>query len=1176
MNNRVKIEIRKIVPVAAVISAGKSKLLNAIYNIDFLECKEGIATKFINILRYNPDITIPCFYHLNVIKEGEKYEFYKDLNEIYEGKQKIIEANKNINKKLSEENNIKYEDIFYMTEINESPFIKDKDYLLTHDLCDIPGLNEYQGNYNNLEQFTSRNTKNESCLKQNDLADTSNEEKEDLLFLKKTKKIIKPLPKKNFNFNKDNEIEMITFNEDNTKEKEKNEKIEDEMFYATDVKENTYISEIFKILKNFIDGLIIILSIENYFYNINFEIITKLRKITGKEILNCLIILNKMDLSDNPEEDIKKCKGEFISHFQKFQTFNINLNTFIPLSVVQVENELLMDKSFRHLINYHFMNCLSKAKQIKTPGIANKPSFIRHLEEIIKAEKIKVNDIKQKISQLNKENNISEINKEIKSIIYELDKQIENNNEITLGINNIEDLNDETEDSNDETEDDEDLEAYAENNPINIIKLFYFYHKQKKFIPPFSGETRDLLEYFSNKKKVNYKIGNISDQQDDNLKIYLNERMENLLLSLYNKLSNSKIESYIIKDLKKEILETIENMKISNRIIIPFLGPPNSGKSSIINGIIGRNVLPTGKGGCTKRGVIIIYSNQEEDIIISKVKIKEENIIDQIYYDIEKGNIIGKGLKKVRETLEGLNLDYPSKEEDFLYCIHTKIKLFDDLELNDSLKKMIYLIDLPGYGTSKNFFDYSVSKKLISISNYFFFVLKNSVIREDNTKIMIEQIFQETKTLKQKIRTGIINSCLFILNNFVSKEVNEDDLKRSKNDLQKLLDINPNEKDEEEKTIINFCIYNAKYFCDYCENLIYFFNLKETLKKEYNIYLENKAIFYKFPGISKIKIYKSFCEYLIKRLYNQIEEKYKVKTKNIKSLYINDNIKRELNNIFVEFSNLKYIQMNEIMNYENKIGEILTYGQDKIKNLKEFRESNIEALKIILNTQFYLINKNREEELNEKIHGLLISFEDIFKIDFNDKKDKLKEIQNLELKIIDIKSKLIDVCSENDKTINNFFNAYKKFLEQYLDEQKENIKNNLKTKSSSKILGEIDKDLENKLEDMNAMVITLLKDINNKTEIYFEEAGKEIKEFSEGKIILTLNRSFINYLLYKIGDKNKNIYEQLNVELKSTKSIFKIYRDKGFSDFIKSSFSNYHYLINNFELMLNDFEYKIN
>ena len=50
------------------------------------------------------------------------------------------------NKKLRDAEKINYEDIFYMIEINDSPFIKDKEYLLSHDLCDIPGLSEYQGN----------------------------------------------------------------------------------------------------------------------------------------------------------------------------------------------------------------------------------------------------------------------------------------------------------------------------------------------------------------------------------------------------------------------------------------------------------------------------------------------------------------------------------------------------------------------------------------------------------------------------------------------------------------------------------------------------------------------------------------------------------------------------------------------------------------------------------------------------------------------------------------------------------------------------------------------------------------------------------------------------------------------------------------------------------------------
>ena len=140
-----KLEIRKIVPTISRVSSGKSRLLNVLYNIKFLECRKDITTKFINLLRYNPNISNPCFYHLKIKKQGEDYIFYKDLSEIYIGEKDIIEANKKINKKLSDTEEINYEDIFYMIEINDSPFIKDKEYLLSHDLCDIPGLSEYQG-----------------------------------------------------------------------------------------------------------------------------------------------------------------------------------------------------------------------------------------------------------------------------------------------------------------------------------------------------------------------------------------------------------------------------------------------------------------------------------------------------------------------------------------------------------------------------------------------------------------------------------------------------------------------------------------------------------------------------------------------------------------------------------------------------------------------------------------------------------------------------------------------------------------------------------------------------------------------------------------------------------------------------------------------------------------------
>ena len=145
-----KIELRKIVPIAAMISAGKSKLFNVILNIDFLESKEGIGTKFVNILRYNPKIREPIFYHLILKNENGKFVFYKDPDfEPKIGQKNIIEANININKDLADKSNVDYDDIFYITEINNKGFIKDENYMLNHDLCDIPGLSEYQEEQNN-------------------------------------------------------------------------------------------------------------------------------------------------------------------------------------------------------------------------------------------------------------------------------------------------------------------------------------------------------------------------------------------------------------------------------------------------------------------------------------------------------------------------------------------------------------------------------------------------------------------------------------------------------------------------------------------------------------------------------------------------------------------------------------------------------------------------------------------------------------------------------------------------------------------------------------------------------------------------------------------------------------------------------------------------------------------
>ena len=117
-------------------------------------------------------------------------------------------------------------------------------------------------------------------------------------------------------------------------------------------------SEIFKIIKNYIDEGIILLSAENHKSVDNYQIIAQFKKVIQNPTANFLII--QIDLSLEPNKDINDCKGLFAKYFPEFKTFNINLNCFIPLSVNKLKSELSMNKNFKDLLYYHFYNYMEK------------------------------------------------------------------------------------------------------------------------------------------------------------------------------------------------------------------------------------------------------------------------------------------------------------------------------------------------------------------------------------------------------------------------------------------------------------------------------------------------------------------------------------------------------------------------------------------------------------------------------------------------------------------------------------------------------------------------------------------------------------------------------------------------------------------------------------------------
>ena len=1163
MSELEKIEIKYLVPVAAKISTGKSKLLNTLYNINFLESRSDIGTKFINILKYNPKISKPLFYHLKLKKEGGKYKFYKDSSEKYEGEEKIIEANKNINKKLKNEKNLNYEEIFYLLEINSEPFIKDKEYLESHYLCDIPGLSEYQENQNN--------------EKEKDENEEHKEEENKILNEKAKFEEIEKKGKEIGMIYEDKKREIKTLNENMTfeipKEDKKKEdiKTEDDIFYEIndDNDTKTYLTEIFKMIKDYIDGAIIILSVDTYKHIDNYKIIAQFHKVIKKQITNFLIILNKIDLSENPKKDIDECKALFAKYFPKFKTFNINLNTFVPISVNQLRNELLMKNDFKSLLYYHFYNFMEKSNKYKSVrDCIGNLTFIQHLNEILKSENIKNEDIELKVNDLNKSNDISNINNKIKSIFNDLKAEFRDK-EINLGICD-KDFNDYNEEEEDESDDENNKNHNLK--PLDIIKFYYICFKkgEKLLMPLISEESNNLINYFHN-HNFNSVIGENNSVEEEKTKIELiNKSIIKILNNISKKiLEKSKLDMKIIGGLTTEIQKAIEFLGVYNVIFIPFIGPVGCGKSSIINGIIGEEILETGNN-CTKKGIIIRYlSPKESEMNIRKTNFKEELFINKTnyYFEPEK-NIIGRGLNQVKEILNALNYQNDEeKEEDSFYYVRTKIKLFDDLGLNDSIKRMIYLIDLPGFGTNKKF-EKKIFPKLMSICNCFVFVVKNAIIKENEQQKILNSIFEQAKKQKNILTSTLIKSSLFIFNNFENKEeqtLNNKDIKQAKKDIMTVI---KNYKEEDKENEIKLSFFNAKFYSIYYNNYNYFYNIKNTIMSEYKKYLKNKNNIFKNPETNNNK-YNSFSSFL----GSQLDEKNKslFGSRNKKGQKIISKVGKDLLEVFQNIN----IDMKEKLDYFNKIEQKFSYGQEKIGNIEYLNDSNIKDLNSKIDSQIKHLNNNMQISLKKEIDNVIEKLDLFFSNTFNKERD-YKEVEIFSNKAKEINKKLSMIYTNSQEYYFNLIENYKKKITNSLNQKLENIEKFLKNKNKNKIVEEINMELSSSIDELSKNITEFLDKMNSEIVEIRKEANSAIDKFTDGKIKTLIDSDFKDYFKSKVGGEGINLSKEIYDEIKiAGSSISKIFEEKGFIEWFKSYISNADYLKNCIEIIIKTFATKI-
>ena len=1105
-----KVEIKNLCPMIAMISSGKTSILNTIFDIDFLEAVSGIGTKFINIIRYNPLVgKNPKFYHLVLEKNGDDYEYYKDPNfpEIV-GKDNICQKNKELNAEYKKRKDVPYEELFYMVEVGEANLIEDKEYLQNYDLVDIPGVNEYNPDISQSQTI-----------------------------------IEKPLEdsKENFSAPMPSFIEEIFEDKDDNKDKNKSqiyETMEDEMAIYNPNQEKSYLTEIFKIIKNKMNNGIIVFSVDNYQHVENYRIIAKLQKVIGKPIENFLILLNKIDKSENKDYDLNTLNNKIMKYFPSAKLFNPTKNLIVPCSKIQLENESKMNKSFKHLLYFHFLNFIlySKNSNSGTPTTTGF-SFIDFLKKMINNQKIKKKTFIEKINKIIEDKNLSKYLEEIKEIIkfFKLEHQDDN---LNLGVREDDFKEEEIkkiqenlqtdegeEEQNEEEGDNEDFNFYDLEG--NVIILYYYSEfKAQKNIPPKSIETEQIIDYFTMKNmNTNLREEDAQlieetqkkeiEQQTLNNKIdSISKRME----EFYLKYKEEKVKEENLDNLQKYINSSIGILKTSKLLYIPMLGVSNAGKSTILNGIIGSRILPAQKNECTKKGILIKHWEKNYPVI-RKTKFKIEKLgKDDIYYFESDKDIIAKGIEKIHRVLEGTNGEFSSKEEDFFYEIDINIKFVNDLKIDESLKEKICFIDLPGFGTNNEFEKAGVYSHLMKSCNIFLFVVFNLKIRESDNKKMLDELYHQMSIYRGIPAQAFIKKCLFIINFDKNQDTSDKSLNQAKNDIISVVDG----LDESMFKDLNVSFFNAKFYENYIFKLKYYESAEKLINYESREY--KKMTQKRWSGLIDMVKGGTFSKYLKDQLKDNIGNDVKEKF-NEKTVKPNENIENELKAL----NNNKKLKLSE--KDVKLISKYITFGKENISKSNLLSESKIDSFATQLLISINKAKIKEDEEINNNIKKCFKILDDIFEVDPNTKfgscKDapiakvvkphvqedlnKMKyEIESLlntihtEFSNNDIAKKL-DKCSEN--------------IENSLKDQKSNIKNSLKKKNWKDIQKNFEETFKKETTNLETELLSNLNSFSDIIQKYLDQCYNHLDNFYS-EPIERKNLLFKNYISNCLGGEN--------------------------------------------------------
>ena len=1166
-----KIEIKNLCPMIAMISAGKTSILKVLFDVDFLEASAGIGTKFVNIIRYNPDVgKNPKFYHLKLKDIGNgDYDYYKDpdFKEII-GKQEIKQSNEKINQELKNKT-VPYEELFYMIEVGESSFIEDKEYLKNYDLVDIPGVSEF-----NVDQTPEEKpTEDISIFK---------EDPEDL------------------------GAAYSAFEGENNKSIAHFDTIEKEMENYDPSKEKSYLTEIFRIIKNKMTNGIIVFSIDNYQHVENYRIIGKLHKVIKKPIENFLIFLNKIDKSENKEFDLGVLNSKIMKFFPSGTYFNFTKNIIVPLSTIQLENESKMSKDFKYFLYYHYINYLMNT-QTDTPTLKGSTTtgglnFIDFLKKINKRKKISKKKFVEIINKMVESENYKKILGEIKGIISFI-KERHSDDDLNLGVRAddfeekqikgiIDDKLQIEEDNEGEEDGDEQNDGFDINEQDGVIFILFFYNEfknNKKQIPSLSKNTLTIKRFFSmksvndDKKKIDMKELLTKLSKEDIKKQNLSQKIDDIskrLIEFYEEYKKENVRQQNLDKLQKSINSSIGILKTSNYLYIPMLGVSNAGKSTILNGLIGCSILPAHKNECTKKGILIKHWDNEFPAI-RKTKFKKDNLGDEIIYYFEpEANIIARGIHDIHRVLEGTNGEFTDNAEDYFYQIDINIKFVRELNMDENIKNKICFIDLPGFGTNNAFEQNEIYSRLIKSCNIFLFIVFNLKIKEVDNKKMLDNLIEKMKSFRGIVSHSFIEKCLFIVNCDKDQEISAKTEEQAKNDIisvvQKEKNKNPNNnivpKSSISKQNIYVSFFNAKFYENYIHKLIYYNSPSLLIEQEYQEFLDSVEKVWQ-GLLDKVKG-GTFNNYLISVLEDNIK-------KDIKESFNKDIVKQKEEIEIQVRETLKY------MNFKDKdinlISKLITYGSDNINKSELITKSNIRIFSTMLLLSIEKAQKAEEKEINKNLKTCFKILDDVFEVAPNVKFGPCKDApitkvvkphveEDLNTMTTEVDDLIKSINSEFDKyNIVSLLDSYSAKINKILIDKKEQISEELQNKKWKKVQEDFEEAFKKESGELKSQLLSYVESASENIKTYYDQCYDKLDQFysesCERPCIL-----FKDHIANSLGGNNnieETLQELIDDIVVNSKSAASWDNVKGFFKWVRCKFSSVEYLTKIIDFIIN-------